>query len=98
MSAAEIPQQFTVAMPDDALAPRVPKGMRLMFERDAKPAIGDGILVEDKRGWRGIRRYAEAPGGAWLAQAINDAYATLHSDRDGLKILAAMTGRRDGSI
>jgi len=98
MQADELPDRFVLPMPDAALHPKIVKGTELIFSRATPPAPGLGVLVQDQGGRRYIRRYAEGLGGAWVAQAINGAYATLESDRDGLQLLAVMTGRLDGSI
>lgn len=93
-----LPPKFCLAVPDDALAPRTPKGTMLIFELDAKPNPGDGVLVEDRHGERHVRRYLPGLGGAWLAGAHNDAYPQLDSARDGLRLIAAAVGRMSGSV
>lgn len=98
MSSDKLPPQFTVAMPDDALAGRVPSGTVLVFSTEAKPRPGVGVLVQSGDGRRYIRRYAEAAGGAWMAQATNDAYVSLESGRDSLQLLAVMTGKMTGEV
>lgn len=98
LSSKKLPPQFTVAMPDDALAGRVPSGTVLVFSTEARPRPGLGVLVQAGDGRRYIRRYAEAAGGAWLAQATNDAYVSLESERDSLQLLAVMTGKMTGEI
>ncbi len=98
MQMDKLPATFVLAMPDDALAPRVLRGTRLIFDTAVRPQPGTGVLVLDAVGRRYVRRYAEGTGGTWLAQAVHDAYATLESARDGLKLLAVMTGRMDGAI
>lgn len=94
----ELPERFIIAMPDDALAPQLPKGMELIFAKGQKPSPGHGVLVRDGDGRVFVRRYAEAPGGRWLAQATNSAYATLEAERDSLQLVATMTGRLSGLI
>lgn len=95
-----VPEQFAVAMPDEALAPNISKGTLLYFARleQWRPNIEDGVLVEDQNGNRCIRRYGEGLGGGWLAQAINPAYMTLESGQHGLKVLAVMTGRGGSKV
>jgi transcriptional regulator with XRE-family HTH domain len=93
-----LPKTFLVAMPDEALAPHVMPGTQLIFAVGIPPTPGAGVLVEDDRGARYIRRYAEGLHGAWLAQATNPLYVTLESARDGARVLAAMTGRLDGRV
>lgn len=98
MQTEDLPVQFIVEMPDDALAPNVPKSTRLIFDCGAAASPGMGVLVKDAAGRRHIRRYAQGVGDSWLAQAVNPAYATLDSARDGLAILSVMVGRLDGAI
>ncbi len=98
MSAAELPGSFVVAMPDDALAPRVMRGTELIFEPDAHPRPGVGVLIQDKSGRRCIRQFAEGANGTWLANALAQNYYSYSSDRDEQVLLAVMTGRLDGAI
>jgi hypothetical protein len=98
MTSAELPPHFVIEMPDDALSPSVARGTGLIFSRSADPQPGLGVFVQDKGGRRFVRRYAEGLAGAWQAQALNTAYATFESGRDGLKVLAVMTGRLDGTV
>lgn len=101
-TATELPPRFTVDMPDDALVPSVMRGAGLVFEPAGVggplPAPETGILVQDAGGRRYIRRFAEAPGGSWVAQALNPAYATLDAGRDGLVIVAVMVARMGGRV
>lgn len=85
-----LPAQFTLEVPDNALAPNAPKGTPLIFDCSAAPRPGYAVLVEDKSGARWVRRYKQEPDGAWLAEAVNPAYATLDPEKHGLRIVAAM--------
>ena len=98
MQSNDLPAQFVLHMPDEALAPNIPKGLGLVFDCFAKPFPTAGVLVVAGDGRRYVRRFAEAPGGLWLGQAINPAYATLESARDELRVLAVMTGRLGGAV
>jgi SOS-response transcriptional repressor LexA len=98
MQTADLPGAFVLPMPDDALSPSIARGTRLIFERGGHAVPGVGVLVQTPDGRRYVRRFVEAPGGAWLAQAPNPSYATLHSTQDQLRVLAVMTGRLDGSV
>lgn len=91
-------EEFTTVVPDDALAPRTPRGTRLIFRRGGVPQPGYGVFVQDSVGRRYIRRYAEGHDGAWIAEANNPAYASLDSVRDGLTLLAVVTGRYTSKI
>lgn len=97
MKSERLPPQFRVAMPDEALE-GLPAGTILLFSCEEMPTIGSGVLVEDATGRRYVRRYAEGNGGRWVAQATRSAYITLDSERDGLKLLAVMTGRMSGAV
>jgi transcriptional regulator with XRE-family HTH domain len=97
LSAVILPARFRLAVPDDALAPSTPKGTVLIFEPAAPPVFGHGVLVEDAAGVRYVRKYAQGPGGRWLAVANNPAYLTLDS-ADGARVLAAVTWRATGEV
>jgi hypothetical protein len=88
----DLPAVFRVAMPDDSMAPRVRRGDIVRFSRDAQARPGDGVLVSDAQGQLFFRVYRQAKPGAWEAQPLNDAYTALHSDRDGLRVVAVLVG------
>jgi hypothetical protein len=95
MTAEVLPDLFSLEMPDGALEPRIARGTVLDFRAAQEaPPPGSGVLVEDSSGRRYIRRVAQAADGAWQAQALNDAFLTLHSVQDGLVVLGVMTGYR----
>lgn len=98
MQSEELPSRFVVAVPDDALAPRLARGTLLVFERSDTAQPGQCVLAQDARGSRYIRRFAQGVGGTWEAQALNDAFVTLRSDRDGLQVLAVMAWRAESHI
>jgi len=93
-----LPNEFVMAVPDDALAPQTPRGILLIFSTLLPPEPGKGVLVEASDGRRYVRRYGEGLGGEWEAQARNDAYVTLKSGRDGLALLAVVSGRMNGDV
>lgn len=95
--ASDLPKRFSLPMPDDALAPSTPRGTLLLFETAAAPVFGHGVLVEDNAGQRYVRKYAQGPGGRWLAVANNAAYLSLDS-ADGVRVLAAVTWRATGEV
>lgn len=98
MQADDLPQEFAVRAPDGALGEKTPEGTILYLRRaDALPAVGRGVLVEDAGGVRYIRRVAQGPGGAWIAQASAAGYVSLRSDVDGLKLLAVVYATVDES-
>lgn len=94
----DLPSRFVLAMPDDALHPTTPRGTRLIFvSGDTPPSFGVGVLVEDAEGQRHVRRYTQATGAGWVAEARHDAYRNLASD-DGAKIIAWVEARYDGAV
>lgn len=87
----ELPAVFEIAMPDDAMAPEIPAGRQLIFERtDATPRPGTRILIADSAGRRHVRRFAEGRSGAWRALPDNRAHMDLDSTQDGLQLLAVL--------
>lgn len=94
----KLPQRFVVLVQDDALAPLTPRGVRLIFDTDAAPSPGVGVLIEDAHGNRCIRRYVQAGGDRWIAAASNPAYAPLDSVKDELRVVAVASGRMDGAV
>lgn len=82
---------FSAAVPDDAMAPRVRAGTECFFKTDITPRPGAGVLVRDSGGAVYLREYREAAGG-WEAHALNPAYRTLHSETNGLRVIAVLRG------
>ena len=86
--------QFSVTVPDDSMAPILLKGMTAEF--DSGPAEKNEIrkdevvLVEDSSGDWYIRTYSEVTSKRW--QAVPTKGVPLESDRDGLIVLAVLTG------
>ena len=87
-----LPEVFEVAVPDDAMSPRVRAGQTVIFDTREKARPGDGVLVSDSDGAWFFRLYRQGRGGAWEAHAENPAYQTLDSVRDGLTVLAVLSG------
>lgn len=97
LSAAPLPRRFRLAVPDDAMAPNAPRGTGLIFSTEATPKFGRGILVEDSTGQRYVRRYAQGPGGRWVAEPRNSAYLAIDS-ADGAKVLAVVVAIEVGDL
>ena len=96
LSGAVMPPRFSFAVPDDALAPRTPKGTAFLFSTTAKPLDGDVVIVRAKNGLPYVRLYFAAANDEWEARARDVAHSSLHSERDGLTLLAAATYRAGG--
>ena len=88
----ELPDEFRLAANDDALAPRLKDGQIAYFERGLTAKPGDVVLLKDAAGAMHMRVMRQKAAGRWEAHATNDAYTTLDSERDGLTILAVLTG------
>ena len=89
----ELPDFFTVEMPDGSLAGLVEKGASLIFARDLAPAPGKIVLFHDKTGYLFIRRYALVSGDHWQAQSTASGYVTLDSKEHELQVLATLKWR-----
>ncbi|ALV06673.1 helix-turn-helix protein [Roseateles depolymerans] len=87
----KLPPVFRVQIDDAAMAPRVPSGAWVQFDRRVTPRPGDGVLLRDSTGGVCFRYYRAGRPGCWEAHAENAAYAPLDSQRDGLEILAVLT-------
>jgi hypothetical protein len=87
-----VPDVFSVAIPDDSMAPRVKRGDRVRFQRNLDPRPGDGVLVSDANGDWYFRLYRVRRAGEWEAHPVNDAYQPLDAARDGLTLIAVLTG------
>lgn len=96
LSGAVLPARFSLAVPDDALAPRTPKGSQFLFSTTATPMDGDVVIVRAGNGRAYVRLYFAGSGAEWEARARDPAHASLHSERDGLQLLAAATHRAGG--
>ncbi len=91
----QLPERFTILMPDDSLAGHIEKGSSLIFERDLAPTPSKTVLLEDSDGHRFIRSYALVRGDHWQAQPKASGYVTLDSKEHGLKVLATLKWRED---
>lgn len=98
LSAACFPPRFSVGAPDDALAPRTPKGTEFLFQSQDLTAPADGVvvIVQTGGGRRYMRLFFAGAGNEWEARARDAAYPTLHSLRDNLQLLAVATHRAGG--
>lgn len=87
----ELPPVFQVPAADNSMAPRLRQEVKATFERDLTPQLGDGVLVRDSAGDLHIRIYRRGRPGTWEAHALNEDFAPLLSDRDGLEVWAVLT-------
>lgn len=90
----EIKEHFALVIEDDALDPSYPKGTVGEFSRDRQPIAGKPVLLRDKDGNVFIRRYEVRTPTHWVATSLNPGFQPLDSVRDGLVVLATMTGHR----
>lgn len=87
------PEVFSVALPDDSMAPPLPAGSIITFRAATQASSGDLILLSDKDGTLYFREYRERTPTAWRAVAKNPAFLDLDSAGDGLTVLALMVRR-----
>ena len=91
VNSESLPAVFELPAPDASMAPKVPQGTLVKFERSLAPRPGDGVLVRDREGHHYLRVYREKRPGHWEAYAINEAYSPLDSQADGLTVVAVLT-------
>lgn len=96
--AQTLPPRFSLAVPDDSLAPVSPRGTSFIFETAAKPKDGDAVVVETPDGRRYMRLFFAMDGGDWEARTRDPAQPPLHSARNGIKLLATATARACGRV
>lgn len=97
LSGTELPQRFSVAAPDDALAPVTPRGTGYLFAAGADPpADGTVVIVQAGNGRRYMRLFFAGAGDEWEARARDPVHRALHSTRDELTLLASATHRAGG--
>lgn len=93
------PDVFSVALPDDSMAPDLPKGSVITFAAATTAKSGEGVLLTDKDGSMYFRQYRARTATAWQAVAKNPDYLPLDSVIDGLTVIAVMTRRHvEGSM
>lgn len=54
------------------------------------------MLVRDRAGVLHFRQYIAAAAGQWIARAENPGFADLHSERDGLVVVAVLIAEWGG--
>lgn len=85
------PRAKAVQIVDDSMAPAMRVGDTLHFDPDVSPSAGLTVLVVDGAGQHHIREYRVRSGGAFEAAAHNPTHATLHSEKDSLRVIAVAT-------
>lgn len=92
MEIDQLPAVFAVTAPDDSMADRVTRGQILQFDRGLEPHQGDGVIVADSEDCWYFRLYSPGAQGRFQALPINRDYQALDSERDGLRVIAVLTG------
>ena len=92
MKPQELPAEFHVVLPDDAMAPRAPAGVKVKLNRLQRPTPGDAVLVAGPDGQPYLREYWLRADGTWEAHATNPAYPSLQSDSHQLQVIAVFMG------
>lgn len=91
MQTKELPTLFRVAVPDDALAPKIPRGAELIMAAGGTPRPSQVVLVrEGASGALHLRRYAQGAGENWQARAPNVDYPTFDAAEHSLQLLATL--------
>lgn len=98
LSGALLPLRFTAAVPDDALAPKSPRGTEFVFSTTfaGQPDDSVVVIVQAGNGRRYMRLFFAGAGDEWEARARDQAFPTLRSVADGLRLVAVATFRPGG--
>lgn len=88
-----LPSVFKVELPDNSMAPRAPMGALIEFTCGITPLAGDGVLIRDRSGHHYFREFRPGRVGVWTAYAYNEAYQPLHSEADGVEVVAVLTAQ-----
>lgn len=89
----DLPNEFSLLMPDDAMAPMLAKGTQAQFRRASTAAPGDVVLARASQGLvvRELRMRAD---GALGLFALQRAYEPLSLGENGATIVAIFTDAR----
>jgi hypothetical protein len=90
-----LPSKFQVAVPDDAMAPRVPVGTNVEFDQTLTPQDGDGVLIRCADGEVYFRLYRDTFDGHFEAVALDNRYRNSCFDSKldaGVEVIAVLTG------
>jgi hypothetical protein len=92
----QLPNTFTLALPDDALTPRLRRGDQVELNRNLAAEPGDLVLVRDGAGQHYVREYRRHRPDDWTAAALNGAYTSLVASQDQLEIIGVVEWERRG--
>jgi len=88
MTYDELPEEFEVVVPDDAMADRVRKGNIVTVRKQRTASAGQAVLVANRAGEWFLRSYVPLQGQRFAAAPRNKDYGPpLDSEADGLEIL-----------
>lgn len=85
-----VDKAWTVVVIDDSMAPDFTKGTELEVRFDRRPKAGRPGLMKTLHGLV-LRRYVPRSDGVFDAVPANSGWATLRSDVDGVRVVAAVT-------
>lgn len=87
-----LPAKFAVEMPDESMAPWIRRCDLVRFAAISSASAGDVVLVADSAGGLYFRTYRQRRAGEWHASPANDAYESLESTRDALRLVGVFIG------
>lgn len=96
LTGADLPARFEAATPDDALAPKTPRGTSFIFSTIKRPQDEDVVIVRTPAGRRHMRLFYAVSDTEWEARTRDPAQPPLNSARDGITLLAVATHRAGG--
>jgi phage repressor protein C with HTH and peptisase S24 domain len=80
---------FALTVPDASMTPMFLQGEMLVFDPEVAPEAGDYVLARVGAHLL-FRRYRPSPGGGFMLDALNDAYAPAWSERDHIVIIGSL--------
>jgi hypothetical protein len=93
MQTKDLPAAFWIALTDDALAPKLPKGTVVRFTQGIEPVWGQVVLLRDAKGKAHARVHMQDAEHEWRAAAASTVYTEFKSGAAGITRLAVMTAR-----
>jgi hypothetical protein len=89
MKVDDLPEVFLVTVPDNAMAPTIPRGYSVRFDKRLQPRAEDAVLLADTAGNWYFRQYFPSGPGQFEARALNKDYPPM--DGAGLTVVAVHT-------
>lgn len=88
----EVPEEFWLAMDDDAMTPSAGQGVRVKFTRASEAKPGDAALIEDAEKNVYFREVHKELDGSLTGRPTNTAYPTIPLSSGHYRVVAVFSG------